>query len=432
MSSSPTTVFVATNDLSGFTRGRAAPGNAADGVLRRGLGWVPADLAVTAFGEVAPNPFGSTGDLKLLPAESSGVDIPARGDLPGVRLYLADQVLPDGTPWENCPRGFARRALDDLRRATGLEVVATFEHEFMIPGLDSGAPFSFARFRSAEPFGSELVSLLDRMGLEPETWLPEFGTDQYEITLRPSDGMTAADRAVVLREVVRDLASQYGHRATFAPLLHPEGSGNGVHVHLSLRDAATGRPVLFDASRPGGLSELGGRFSAGILRHARALLSFTAGSPSSYLRLTPHRWSSAGVFLAERNREALLRICPTSSLGGGVAADQFNLEYRAADATANPWLVLGVLVRAGLRGLEADYAQPRVWPEEAGEADLAEVPSLPGGLEEALLELDKDDVVSGWFSAELLETHRSVKRSELAAVAGLDERDVCGRVADVY
>ncbi|MFF7456551.1 glutamine synthetase [Kitasatospora sp. NPDC008115] len=430
--SSSTTVFVATNDLSGFTRGRAAPGNAADGVLRRGLGWVPADLAVTAFGELAPNPFGSTGDLKLLPAESTGVDIPARGDVPGVRLYLADQVLPDGTPWENCPRTFARRALDDFRRATGLEVVATFEHEFMIPGLDSGAPFSFGRFRSAEPFGSELVSLLDRMGLEPETWLPEFGTDQFEITLRPSDAMTAADRAVVLREVVRDLAAQYGHRATFAPLLHPDGSGNGVHVHLSLRDAATGRPVLYDAARPGGLSELGGRFSAGILRHARALLSFTAGSPSSYLRLTPHRWSSAGVFLAERNREALLRICPTSTLGGGVVADQFNLEFRAADATANPWLVLGVLVRAGLQGVEADYPQPRVWPEETGEADLAEVPALPGGLEEALLELDKDEVVSGWFSAELLETHRSVKRSELAAVSGLDERGVCGRVADVY
>jgi glutamine synthetase len=396
------------------------------------VGWVPADLAVTAFGEIAPNPFGSTGDLKLLPAESSGVDIPACGDAPGVRLYLADQVQLDGTPWDNCPRTFARRALDDLRQATGLEVVATFEHEFMIPGLGSGAPFSFARFRSAEPFGGELVALLDRMGLEPETWLPEFGTDQFEITLRPTDGLTAADRAVVLREVVRDLAARHGHRATFAPLMHPDGSGNGVHVHLSLRDAATGRPVLFDAARPGGLSELGGRFSAGILRHARALLPFTAGSPSSYLRLAPHRWSSAGVFLAERNREALLRICPTSSLGGGVTADQFNLEYRAADATANPWLVLGVLVRAGLHGIEEDYAQPKVWPEETGESELAGVPSLPRDLEEALLELGKDDVVSGWFSDELLETYHSVKRSELAAVSGLDELAVCGRVADVY
>ncbi|MFI9629627.1 glutamine synthetase family protein [Streptomyces sp. NPDC052042] len=430
--SSSSTVFVATNDLSGFTRGRAAPGNAAEGVLRRGVGWVPADLAVTAFGKIAPNPFGSTGDLKLLPAESTGVDIPTRGDVPGVRLYLADQVLPDGTPWDNCPRTFARRALDDLRRATGLEVVATFEHEFMLPGLDSSAPFSFERFRSVEPFGSELVALLARMGLEPETWLPEFGADQFEITLRPTDGLTAADRAVILREVVRDLASRHGHRATFAPLLHPDGSGNGVHVHLSLRDAQTGRPVLHDEQRPGELSELGGRFSAGILRHARALLSFTAGSPSSYLRLAPRRWSSAGVFLAERNREALLRICPTSSLGGGVTADQFNLEYRAADATSNPWLVLGVLVRAGLHGIEENYAQPKVWPEETGESELAEVPSLPHSLDEALLELDKDDVVSGWFSDELLETHRSVKRAELAEVSGLDDRAVCKRVADVY
>ncbi|MGW5097147.1 glutamine synthetase family protein [Streptomyces nodosus] len=429
--SSSSTVFVATSDLSGITRGRAVPGRAEDGVLRRGVGWVPADLAMTAFGQIAPHPFGSTGDLRLVPDGSSGVDLPARGDVPGVRLYLADQTLPDGTPWRNCPRAFARRALEDLRRSTGLEVTAAFEHEFMLPGLDGGAPLSFARFRSAEPFGSELVALLDRTGLEPETWLPEFGADQFEITLRPADGMTAADRAIVLREVVRDLASRHGHRATFAPLLDPDGTGNGVHVHLSLRDAGTGRPVLYDPARPAGLSTLGGRFCAGILRHARALLSFTAGSPSSYLRLAPHRWSSAGVFLAERHREALLRICPTSSLGGGVEADQYNLEFRAADATANPWLVLGVLVRAGLQGVKENYAQPRVWPEGAG-PDLVGVPALPRSLEEALLELDKDAVVSGWFPEELLETHRSVKRSELAAVSGLDARDMCRRVADVY
>lgn len=81
--------------------------------------------------------------------------------------------------------------------------------------------------------------------------------------------------------------------------------------------------------------------------------------------------------------------------------------------------------------MKEDYAQPQVWPEGAG-PDLVGVPALPRSMEEALLELDKDAVVSGWFPEELLETHRSVKRSELAVVSGLDERDVCGRVADVY
>src|SRR4051794_741324 len=107
------TVFVATSDLAGQLRGRSVPASALESTLRRGLGWVPADLAITAFGTIAPNVFGSTGDLKLLPDAATRVDIPARGDDPAVTLLLADQTTLDGTPWSCCPRSFARRALED-------------------------------------------------------------------------------------------------------------------------------------------------------------------------------------------------------------------------------------------------------------------------------------------------------------------------------
>lgn len=425
------TLFVATSDLSGQLRGRSVPAAELESTLRRGVGWVPADLAITAFGTIAPNVFGSTGDLKLMPDADTRVDVPARGEDPGVTLVLADQTEPDGTPWACCPRTFARRALEDLRAATGLEAVASFEHEFMVAGLPRTAPFSFARHRSIEPFGSELVALLAGAGLEPENWLPEYGEDQFEITLRPAPALVAADRAVIVKELIRDLARRHGRSVTFAPLADPDGSGNGTHVHLSLR-APDGTPALHDAGATAGLSPLGRKFAAGILTHARALLAFTAPSPVSYLRLTPHRWSVGGVFLAERNREALLRICPTSTVGGGDPAGQYNLEYRPADATANPWLTLGVLVRAGLTGITEDYPDPTIWPESVTEGELAGVPVLPGGLDEALDDLTDDKVVSGWFDPALLDTHLAVKRAELAAVAGLTEAERCARFADVY
>ncbi|MEU8271125.1 glutamine synthetase family protein [Sphaerisporangium sp. NPDC049002] len=424
-------IFVATCDLAGQTRGRAVPAADHDNVLRTGVGWVPADLAISCFGPIAEdNVFGSTGDLRLLPDESTGVDIPADGTHPGVRLYLADQVRPDGSPWPCCPRTFARTALAEFRELTGLEVVASFEHEFVLQGLPDSRPFSFGRYRDAEPFGSELVELMSQAGLEPETWLPEYGDGQFEVTMRPSDAMVAADRAVLLRELVRDLGRRRGHRPTFAPLTSPEGVGNGVHVHLSLRDAETGAPVLFDHARPGRLSEIGGRFAAGVLGHAHAITAVTAPSPVSFLRLTPHRWSAAGVFLAERNREALLRICPTTA--DGDVARQLNLEFRAADATANPWLVIGTLVRAGLRGITAAYPDPKVWPENSTEAELSDVPRLPGSLDEALDELAKDDVARAWFDDDLLRTHLDVKRTELALVEGLTPEEKCRRIADVY
>ncbi|SEL84314.1 glutamine synthetase family protein [Nonomuraea pusilla] len=414
-----TNVFVATCDLAAQTRGRAVPASREGAVLRGGTGWVPADLGLTGFGTIAGNPFGSTGDLKLMPDPVTRVDVPADGGMPGTRIYLADQTLPDGSPWECCPRAFLAGAVEELR-ALGVTPVATFEHEFTLAGLPATGPFSFDRYRSAEPFGSDLVDLLESNGFEPETWLPEYGADQHEITLAPSGAMTAADRAVLLRELVRDLARRRGLKASFAPLPHPDGSGNGVHIHLSFEGGA-----LYDPARPGGLSELGAAFSAGILHHAAALTAVTAASPVSFLRLTPHRWSAGGVFLAERNREAMLRICP-----GGPATH--NLEYRAADATANPWLALGVLLRAGLEGVRRGYPAPRVWPETVTDDELAGVPPLPKSQAEALDALAADDVVRGMFAPDLLTTYLSVKRAELAALDGLDDVQSCRRIADVH
>jgi glutamine synthetase len=430
--SNPTTVFVATNDLAGHTRGRAVPFSDHDGVLRTGTGWLPANLATTAFGSItSDNVFGPRGDLRLMPDASTGVDIPADGINPGLRIYLADQTNPDGSAWDCCPRTFLRSAISELREYTGLEVTAAVEHEFFLSDLPASPPFSLQRFREAEPFGSDLVTLLESAGLEPETWLPEFGKDQFEITVRPSSALVAADRAVLLKELVRDLARRRGLGASFTPILDPDGSGNGVHIHFSLQDAA-GNAVLFDPVRPGRLSLIGAKFSAGILRHARALTAWTAPSPVSFLRLTPNRWSAGGVFLAERNREALLRICPTSTVGGADPSHQFNLEFRAADATANPWLAMGVLIKAGLQGIKDDYEEPIVWPENVAEADLVDVLPLPASLEEALSGLEADGVVRSWFHPDLLATHLSVKRAELSHVAGLDVAEQVRRVASVY
>src|SRR5215207_2254712 len=100
--------------------------------------------------------------------------------------------------------------------------------------------------------------------------------------LRPAgDGRAAADRAAAFREVLREVARRLGYRASFAPMADPGGVGNGVHVHMSLVDP-DGTPVLYDAGRPGSLSETGARFAAGILEHLPALCAITAPSVISY------------------------------------------------------------------------------------------------------------------------------------------------------
>ena len=306
----------------------------------------------------------------------------ASGD--ALEFVLCDIATTDGEPWECCPRSFLRAALQELHAQTGLRVLASFEHEFQL--LSDAPPalaFSLEAQRRAEPFPSQVFAALRQAGAAPERFMAEYAAHQFEIPVAAAGGIGAADRAVVLREVVREVARHNGVRATFSPLLDPAHAGNGVHIHISLLDD-DGRAALYDASRPGCLSELGASFAAGVLEHADALSAICAPSPVSAERLAPHRWSAGAKCLGLRNRETLLRIPPlVASLGE--QASQMRLEYRGADGAANPYLALGAIVRAGLEGIRAGLSPPPMLdrdPAQLGddEASGYGVGALPGSL----------------------------------------------------
>ena len=429
-------------DLGSIVRGRSLPASELSARLEAGVGWTPANQAITPLGHLAePNPFGSVGDLRLLPDPDTRMRVEAGPADSALELMLCDITETDGEPWECCPRRFLREALGELEQELGLRLKASFEHEFQLHVDDPAAapataPFSLEAQRSIEPFAADVVGALFEAGVSPELITSEYAPHQFEIPVEPAEGLASADRSIVLREVVREIARRLGMRASFAPLLDPAGTGNGVHVHLSLLDAA-GRPALFDAARPACLSELGGRFAAGILEHARALTALTAPSPSSAARLEPHRWSAGAVCLAQRNREALLRIPPLVSLAGAEPASQLRLEYRGADAAANPYLALGAIVRAGVAGVRAELPAPAILDRdpaalEESEAARYGVGALPASLEESLEALAADEIVRAWMGPLLYDAYVSVKRSELDSVAGLDLGEVCRRYAAVY
>lgn len=430
----PSLIAILTTDLVAITRGRSVSADS-EAWHAGGVGWVPANAALDPFGAIAaPNPFGSSGDLRLIPDLTTEVHlagIPGRPDLHFVLANIADL---SGRPWACCPRSILQSAIHDLARA-GLQLDAAFEQEFALPDQPAAPPFSLTAHRAAEPFLSELFAALDEAGAAPENILPEYGTGQFEITCAPAGALAAADRAVVIREVARDLAGAAGKRISFAPKLQPDGVGNGVHIHLSLRDLA-GRPAMYDPTRPGGLSAAGASFAAGIVRHMPALCALSAPSPVSYLRLVPHHWSAAFACLGERNREAGLRICPLRE-GAGDAARSFNIEFRPADATANPYLALAALLRAGLAGLADHLPLPPLVntdPADMTEDERARlgITRLPDSLGAALDALAADRIACGWFDPLLLEVFRTVKQQEIAGAAGLTPAELCRRYSGIY
>ncbi len=412
-------IMVCTCDMAGRVRGKGFPASDLASRMTKGVGWVATNSMISAFSAIYGTPFGTSGDLLLVPDAAVEVNVDFGDGSPGEHFFLGDIRELDGAPWECCPRDFTRRALAALHDLTGLQLLSAFEHEFTYTGVDDmpGNPFSLDAFRRQGIFGESFIAALRSAGCVPDSFLPEFGARQFEFTCGPVLGLAAADQAVVAREMARATAHRLGHRASFAPILDPAGTGNGVHIHLSFRDLLK-NAVLHDPDGHFGLSVVGRHFVAGILHHMPALCAITAPSVVSYIRLRPNRWAPTRANLISQDRSASLRICPV--LPGPEVARQFNVEYRVADAAASPYLALGAIVWAGVDGIGRQLELP---PDD---------PLLPATLGAALDALDATPQAVDWFGATHLAAYLMHKRGEFAAMGGLSEPEQCARYALAY
>ncbi|MEZ5926031.1 MAG: glutamine synthetase family protein [Hyphomicrobiaceae bacterium] len=428
-----------TTDYLGITRGRSIDTREWESGGATNCGWCPANTTITPFDLIADgSPFGSEGDLRLIPDRKARYRTTPHGAYTPLDMIMSDVVELDGRPWSCCPRSFLKTALADLEREAGLMVTGAFEVEFsaLETSWHHAPAFSLAAMRRTDPFGPAVMAALSAAGVEPEVFIPEYGRNQFEITHVPAPALIAADRAVALREIIREVARLMGFRASFSPKTAVAGVGNGVHIHYSLRDRH-GHPMTFDASQPGRISKIAGAFTAGVIRHLPALCALTAPSPISYLRLKPHNWSSSYTWLGERDRESTIRICSTYDAGGKDPSRQFNLEYRAADGCASPHLAMGAIVRAGLEGIRENLPTPAIYsgdPTLLSENELERhgLRRLPTSLEAALQAFEADKTVSGWFDATFHQAYLATKRMEIKLVEGLDPDLQCQRYAEVY
>ena len=439
LASLPMTTLV-TTDLIGITRGRSFPSDELERYTDAGCGWVPANSALTPQDIIAStSPWGAYGDLRLIPDLSSRVIVDNGPDAnaPALDFIHGDIRETDGRPWGACPRTLLRDEIERYRDDLGLQVNAAFEHEFNLhAGAAEHLAFSLQAQRQGAEFGGWLLSALRAGGVEPEMFLPEYGKHQYEITCRPTLGVAAADRAVNVREITREIARQMALDLSFAPKTKADAVCNGVHLHVSLLDLA-GRPMLYDAGTSNGLSSLGQHWAAGMLHYLPALCAFTAPTPVSYERLQPHHWSASYACLGQQNREAALRICPTVSLGGKSVAHQFNLEFRAMDATASPHLAMAALLIAGRLGIEQRLALNAITDEIPDSLNDEQrkargIVALPASLSQALDCLRDSAALIEWLPKPLLDTYYALKTEELALTEQLSPADLCEHYARLY
>ncbi|MEX0285435.1 MAG: glutamine synthetase family protein [Paracoccaceae bacterium] len=429
-------IFAATCDLAGKVRGKAFPEDQLDKRLVRGVGWTPTNVQINCFDGIADSPFGALGDLLLIP--DARADVTATFEERKERFILGDIVELDGTPWDFCTRSLLRSALERLEHTAGVQLRAAFEHEFQLlddPG-HVGEGYGRNGFEHQRVLCETLMARIAEAGLSPDSIMKEYGPNQYEVVIGPEDGVRAADAAVILRELTRSTARSLGETATFTPIRDPESVGNGVHIHMSFVKP-DGTPVTYDENGPGGMSDLTSAFAAGVLRYLDSFLALTAPSVVSYLRLTPHRWSAAYNNLGYRDREASLRICPVTAKDPASIARQFNIEYRAGDAAACPYLALAAIVHAGVQGIEDGLTAPAPTEEDlsllSGDELFARgYVRLPETLEDALARFRENAVVTGWFPETFADVYCAHKASEIAHVAEMDIATQCATYERVY
>jgi glutamine synthetase len=412
----------------GTVRAKASSTHGLEGRISSGIGLTVAMQAMNALDHLQPvEGMGPVGEIRLVPDPDTFRVLPYA---PNTGAMLVDHVQLDGSPAPVCQRTFLKRMQEQLaERGAKLEVA--FENEFSLATqvdgqfvpIDSGLCFSTISATAAQDYLDELAAALEAQGIVLEQYYSELGHGQHEISTGHAPALEAADVQVYVRETIRGVAARHGLVASLAPKPWPENAGNGGHIHFSLWDADGGRNRFHDESASDRLSAEARSFVAGVLEHLPGLCGLTAPSFNSYHRILPHYWAGAFVCWGHDNREAPVRV---PSVFWGMEEASTNVELKAADASANPYLAVGGLIAAGLDGLERGLEPPE--PVEVDPATIDEqergargIVRLPATQEEALDALEADDVLTKALGPVLSGSYLAVRRSEWAAYSAGDE-----------
>ncbi|HEX5439272.1 MAG TPA: type I glutamate--ammonia ligase, partial [Ktedonobacterales bacterium] len=265
-----------------------------------------------------------------------------------------------------------------------------------------------------------MVLLMEDCGIDVEAQHHEVAAGgQCEIDMRFDSLLTMADRVMLYKYIVKNVARRAGKTATFMPKPVFGDNGSGMHVHMSLwKDE---KPLFADAEGYAGISEMARMFIGGLLTHAPAVLALAAPSTNSYRRLVPGYEAPVNLVYSQRNRSAAVRIPMYSD-----SPKAKRVEFRPPDPTCNPYLTFSALMMAGLDGIKRG-----ILPEENGlgpvdrniyemcAEEKRDIKSVPGSLDDALdaLERDHEFLLAGdVFTTDLIGKYVELKREQAAEV----------------
>jgi glutamine synthetase len=415
-------------DNAGIARARAVPVDAFADAAAWGVGSSPVHDVFCVDDVITTSPLagGPVGDLRLHPDLAALTILAAQ---PGWAWAPVDRWNQDGTRYAGDQRGFTHRMLDRVA-ATGLTLSMGFEHEWFVADRDgapasAGPAYGMTGLVELSGYARDVLDALSAQGVPVLQLHPEYATGQLELSTAPTDPLAAADRAVLVRETIRAVSVRHGLRASFAPVPVAGSVGNGMHLHVGVRDGA-GANLFVGGDGPHGLTGRGESIVAGLLARSPALAGIGAPSVSSHLRLVPQRWAGAYQCWGLENREAVLRLVRGVD---GARERAANAELKCVDGSANPYLIVGAVaaviadsVDSGLRLPDEVDVDPASRPAER------QPPRLPESVPDGLAALAADEALVQALGPTLFGAFSAVHRSEWERCGQRDPAEIARSV----
>lgn len=413
----------------GLTLAKAVPVGRIDTFADPGLGASPSwhAFAIDQTGIAFTPDVGVVGDQRLR------IDVTALRSIgDGLAWAPAAFFEQDGTPVAACARGTLLRVQQALAGA-GIEATIGHEIEFVLVAPDGAAlpstlwaQYGLAGLLEHEEFVRDVIASATAAGLEIEQLHPEYGVNQFEISLAPRPPVAAADQLVLMRLLLGRVARRHGARISLSPAPFADGAGCGAHQHFSLR--TPDGPLFSGGTGAGGMTSAGEHAVAGVLRGLPAAQGILCGSIVSGLRMRPGNWAGAYACWGTENREAAVRFVK----GGPANPRGANVEVKIVDPSANPYLASAAILGLALDGITSGAALPpptTIDPAQLADADRARTGTvlLPANQPTVIAALDDSTLLRGILGDAAVDMVVAVRRLEQERYGSLDAEHLANR-----
>ena len=360
-------------------------------------------------------------DMYLYPDLSTFEIFPWRPQQGKVARFICDVYREDGTPYEVDPRHVLKKEIASAEKM-GYTMYVGPECEFFLFHTDEdgmpttltheqGGYFDVGPLDLGENARRDMILTLEDMGFEIISSHHEIAPAQHEIDFRYDEALVTADNLMTFKMVVKTIAKRHGLHATFMPKPKMETYGSGMHINISL-SREDGSNAFRDKNDRNGLSLEGYYFIGRLMKHMKAITCITNPTVNSYKRFIPGYEAPVYMGWSAKTRGPLIRV----TTGSG---DNTRIELRSPDATANPYLALAVILRAGLDGIKNEIMPPENIDENIQkmtqeQRDALHIEELPRSLKAAVAELEEDelvcDVLGEKLAAKIIAAHRKEYR----------------------